>query len=200
MKTCSKCKTEKPKAEFYKDARKKDGARASCKTCTAANHVSYRAASREKIRARQSEYYAANREIIAARNALYKAENRETISACNASYRSANPEKYSAWVAANPDKRAVSDRNRRALKRNAEGKHTADDVRAIFTAQRGLCANCQTKLFKSGKKKYHVDHIMPLVLGGSNWPSNLQCLCSACNLSKHAKDPIKWAKENGRLI
>lgn len=35
MKTCSKCKTPKPKTEFYKDSNKKDGLRPSCKTCSA---------------------------------------------------------------------------------------------------------------------------------------------------------------------
>lgn len=84
--------------------------------------------------------------------------------------------------------------------RGAEGSHTGKDVQAIFQNQRGLCANCKKKLFKSGAKKYHVDHVIPLAKGGSNWPSNLQCLCPTCNMRKGAKDPLDWAKENGRLL
>ena len=192
MKTCTKCKIEKPEAEFSKRSRANDGLQARCAACDA----EYRAANREKI----AEYRAANRERISARKAEYYAASREKI----AEYYAANAERINALQAeyrnANPDKRAANDRNRRARKRNAEGKHTAADIRSIFEKQRGLCSNCQTKLFKSGAKKYHVDHIMPLALGGSNWPSNLQCLCPTCNLSKNAKDPIEWAQQNGRLI
>ena len=185
MKICTKCKAEKPFTEFSNSARYKDGVRTACKSCDAA----YRAVNREKIKAYKVEYRAANREIINAR----QAERRQ-----------ANPEKFRAWDAkyynSNPEKCAARKRNRRARKRSAEGKHTSADIRAIFESQRGLCANCQSKLFKSGKNKFHVDHIMPLALGGSNWPSNLQCLCPSCNLKKSAKDPFKWAAENGRLL
>lgn len=230
MKTCSKCKIEKPFTEFNKDALKKDGLESSCKACKAAHYAANsekikdksakrRAASREAFKAKDAAYYAANRETFAAKSAAYRAANREALKAYKAEYRAsnsealktkaleyyaANPEKCKAqhakYRAANPEKCAAKDRNRRALKRDAEGKHTAADIRAIFTAQKGLCANCETKLLKSGAKKYHVDHIMPLALGGSNWPNNLQCLCPTCNLSKSAKHPGEWARQQGRLL
>lgn len=219
MKVCSKCCAEKPKAEFSKDASMKDGFRGICKSCAAARSAAqyaanpgkararmaeYRASNREAIKAYRSAYYAAHSEKIKANKAAYRLSSPEKLRARDAAYHSANPEKvsarYSAWRRDNPDKRAANDRNRRARTRSAEGKHTAADVSAIFEAQRGLCANCQTKLFKSGKQKYHVDHIMPLALCGSNWPSNLQCLCPTCNLSKGAKHPDEWAKQQGRLL
>lgn len=181
MKTCTKCNIEKPKTEFGKDATKEDGFRSNCRLCRAGSY----AVDREKLAAKQAEYRAANPE----KQAAYRAASRERISANKAEYYLANPDKF-----------AEHGRNRRARKISADGSHTASDVSALFNAQRGLCANCRTKLFKSGAKKYHVDHIMPLALGGSNWPANLQCLCSTCNLKKSAKDPFKWAAENGRLL
>lgn len=185
MKTCTKCKIEKPFTEFSKRMAKRDGLQSSCKACNAA-------------------HYADRRETIAAKRCLYRSANREKLAAYQSAYYAARPGKLSAqnakYYAENPDKYAAKTRNRRARINNAEGKHTAADIRAIFEKQCGICANCQTKLFKLGANKYHVDHIMPLALGGSNWPSNLQCLCPTCNLKKHAKDPIDWAKENGRLI
>ena len=207
MKACTKCGIEKAKAEFNKASRIKGGVRSTCKDCDAeyraANRekiAEYCAANAERINARSAEYYAANRERLNARSAEYYAANREKI----AEYYAANAERIKARSAeyrnANPDKNATNSRNRRARKRNADGKHTAADIRAIFDKQQGLCANCQTKLFKSGSKKYHIDHIMPLALGGSNWPENLQCLCPSCNLSKGAKHPDEWAAANGRLL
>lgn len=234
MKTCTKCKTEKPFTEFSTDKQKKDNFCSRCKACASA----YRHKNRERIAKCQSDYYAANRDRLDALNAIYyekykaeKAEyisarsakyyaknkgrisakrakhhaaNREQILTRSAKYYAANRERISERIARyqseNPEKCASRRRNRRARERNAKGAHTAADVIRIFEHQRGLCANCHAKLFRSGKQKFHVDHIVPLAKGGSNWPSNLQCLCPACNLSKHAKDPIAWAQENGRLL
>lgn len=153
--------------------------------CRAAHY----AKNKQRILQKSAKNYAANRDRIAKYCEQYYAENRERIAEYQLKYRSANAEKY-----------AQNNRNRRARKRNAEGRHTAADVSRIFEGQRGLCANCHTALFKCGKNKFHVDHIIPLVRGGSNWPDNLQCLCPACNNRKRAKDPIAWANENGRLL
>ena len=204
MKTCCKCKAEKPKEEFNKHSSKHDGLQSNCKACHSVQKAEYNAANRESIAARKSELYLANRDRIAARSAEHYAANRERIAVKNAEYRQANRERIAAYHAeyylANPEKFAANCRNRRARLRNAPGSHTAADVRSIFENQRGLCANCHAKLFKSGKNKFHADHIIPLAKGGSNWPDNIQCLCPTCNLSKNAKDPIAWAQQNGRLI
>ncbi len=96
----------------------------------------------------------------------------------------------------NPEFYNIVGRNRRAIKSKADGRHNAEDIKNIKKLQNNKCAACNKRI----KKKYHVDHIYPLSKGGSNWPSNLQILCQFCNISKHAKDPIKWAQENGRLL
>lgn len=100
------------------------------------------------------------------------------------------------WAINNKDKIAEYRRNRRAKIAMADGSHTKDDVLSILYMQKWKCMNCS----KSIKKGYHVDHIIPIARGGSNWKSNIQCLCQLCNNKKHAKDPIDWARENGRLI
>lgn len=105
-----------------------------------------------------------------------------------------------AYYIANPEKVAATRFKRRARNLGAEGSHTAADIKMIFENQRGLCANCKKKLAKSGKNKYHVDHIQPLARCGSNAKENLQCLCPTCNHRKHAKDPFDWANENGKLL
>lgn len=153
-------------------------------------------------------WYAKNSEKKIAYSKEWYAKNAERLRAAasvrgKAKY-AANPEIYAArgkkYREENPESVAASKRKRKAIQKGAEGSHTGKDVQGIFQGQRGLCANCKKKLFKSGPNKYHVDHVIPLARGGSNWPGNLQCLCPFCNMSKGAKDPVDWAKENGRLL
>lgn len=143
----------------------------------------------EKVKAGARAYFAANKSAIAARNKARYDADPEKFAEMQRAHRLANPAAFAARC-----------RNRRAMKRAAEGTHTAEDIKAIFESQRGLCATCNKKLFKSGAKTFHVDHIQPLSKGGSNDKYNLQCLCQKCNTSKGAKNPEDWAAQNGRLI
>ena len=85
---------------------------------------------------------------------------------------------------------------RRAREIGAGGSFTPEQITELYSKQSGCCANCGTKL----GKRFHRDHKMPLSLGGSNDIMNIELLCQSCNQRKHAKDPIAWANENGRLI
>jgi 5-methylcytosine-specific restriction endonuclease McrA len=40
-----------------------------------------------------------------------------------------------------------------------------------------ICQRC-------GRRANHVDHIHPVLFGGTDDPVNLQALCEACNLQK----------------
>lgn len=58
--------------------------------------------------------------------------------------------------------------------------------RALFCREKGLCAICKTDLssiYHTGGR-LHIDHMVPLNLGGVNDASNLQMLCEKCNLDK----------------
>ena len=83
---------------------------------------------------------------------------------------------------------AAYSRNRQARKQGNGGTHTAADIRKQYERQDGLCFYCKTKV----GDKYHVDHFMPLVLGGSNGPEKLVIACSTCNLTKNAKHPLEF--------
>lgn len=86
---------------------------------------------------------------------------------------------------------------RRARISGAGGSFTAAQIDELYLRQRGRCAGigCGVKLGTD----FHRDHRIPIALGGSSDISNIQLLCPSCNLRKHAKDPIKWANENGSL-
>ena len=107
-------------------------------------------------------------------------------------------EYYQSYYQDNKHIYADGVRNRRSLKKGAEGTHTSEDVINILEAQEMKCAEPTCGVDLSGG--YHVDHIMPLVLGGSNWPENLQCLCPTCNLRKGGMHPDDWDRKMGRLV
>ena len=101
-----------------------------------------------------------------------------------------------SWKRSNPEKVKVEYHRRRARKRAAEGSHTADELKALFQQQRGRCAYCS----KSIRNGYHVDHIVALARGGSNWITNISLACAKCNTSKGATDPIIFARRLGKLL
>lgn len=86
---------------------------------------------------------------------------------------------------------------RRALMANAEGTHTQADLLQMYEDQGGHCAYCGIGIFWDIPKDIHVEHILPLSRGGSNWPDNLCLTCADCNLSKNDKTPEEWALVRG---
>ena len=81
-------------------------------------------------------------------------------------------------------------------RKNIAGFYPKEYPSILYSLQKGRCINCTKPL----KNKYHIDHIQPVARGGTNHQWNLQLLCPSCNCRKHAKDPIVWANENGRLL
>jgi len=119
----------------------------------------------------------------------------------SAKWREANRQKSCdiarAWQKRNPEKALLITQNRRTRKANADGAHTVADIEYIFKTQKYKCVYCGTGL--SGKTK-HVDHIVPLSLGGSDYRYNIQILCPSCNWRKHAKHPVEYAQSLGLLL
>ena len=230
MKVCTKCGQTKPKTEFSKKTSKRDGLKASCKACDKEYHAAYYAANadlikanvakyqssnidkrnaylaeycslnRDRIKATKAEYYLANQEKMSARRAAYYAANAEKIKASCAKYSAANPEKSkaatAAWRAANPDAVRVYSHNRRARERAAGGKLSPDLAARLFKIQRGKCACCGVSI-EDGN---HMDHVIPVALGGPNEDWNIQLLCAPCNLSKGAKHPVEFMQQRGFLL
>lgn len=99
--------------------------------------------------------------------------------------------KRRAYVQANQEKAREWRQKRRGLGRLPRGT-----ISRIGASQRWRCAACATNV----RVGYHVDHIMPLALGGEHAPGNLQLLCGPCNVRKWAKHPIDFMQEKGFLL
>lgn len=146
---------------------------------------------KEKARAYQKAYHQKYREKRNAQTRAALMEKRkdpawvERERARTAAKKKENPDAYKAYA-----------HRRRARLRGAEGGYSASDISRILKGQGYKCVYCKSCI----KDKYEVDHIVPISRGGSNWPSNIQCLCPTCNGRKWAKCPIQFAQENGMLL
>ena len=56
---------------------------------------------------------------------------------------------------------------------------------ATFLAAHGRCQRCMLHITPG--KRWEVDHITPVALGGTDDPANLQVLCAPCHGTKTAK-------------
>lgn len=121
----------------------------------------------KEVRAR---YYRQNKAKMQAAMEAWKDENRER-------YR----RKATEWARANRDRIREVRHNRRAAGRVPKGQ-----VRKLLVLQEWRCVYCAADLAQT---RYHVDHIVPIALGGTNAADNLQILCFKCNGRKGAKHP-----------
>lgn len=157
-------------------------------------------------------WYAKNQEAQIEYNRKYLNDNRPAIRekarVRGKKYRDADPKKFAARAMEyyyrnmkNPafrERQSLRSSIQHGKRKGAEGTFTPDDVSEILRRQKYKCAECGVSV--RSKKSRHIDHVMPLALGGTNWPSNIQILCPPCNLSKGAKHPIDFAQRKGRLL
>lgn len=190
----------------------------------------YREERKEDIAEYKRQYYMKNKEKLCSATRKWYSENKERASEYNRMHYLRNKDRYAEWrrnwISENPERKRIREqqwrkenrsillgktkewkrrnhdkviaynRNRRSLEKGASGKHSAKDIESIYILQRGKCAHCCKRV----GLKFHVDHIVPLAKGGSNWPHNLQILCPPCNLGKQSKDPIDWKQQHGLLL
>lgn len=93
----------------------------------------------------------------------------------------------------NPDQYKEYTRSRRG---QLTGRLPRGTIKKIGSLQNWKCAICRCSV----RDNYHVDHILPLKLGGAHMPKNIQLLCAPCNLRKSAKHPVAFMQERGFLL
>ena len=162
---------------------------------------------REEIRARARHLRAINPEKERASARRWAAANSARVLARVISWAAANVDKVRAtkkrWVVKHAEKDRAAKRRykkehpekvreytnqRRARKRGARGVCSAVQTAARIAYYGGNCAYCRILPYE------HIDHVIPLSRGGSNWPANLRPSCAKCNLSKGGKLLSEWSQ------
>lgn len=173
-----------------------------CLECHRLRQATVRAEQPEKVKEAKAASYRRNRAQVLAQVKAYQAANTDKVRNRRKAFYHANKERlkatYAEWAKANRPKLRIHEKRRRDRKRGATGSHTLADIQDIGRMQRWRCANplCTVPI----KRGYHVDHIQPIALGGTDDRRNIQLLCAPCNQSKHARDPVAWMQSNGLLL
>jgi hypothetical protein len=204
-KRCSACGEKKYKSEFNKNKHNKDGIHHECKACKAkraheyrSTHVyderdrqkKWRLANPERRREQDRRYLSAHLEEERERKRMWALNNpekeRESSHRRNLKWRLTHPEKernrHQKRLKEHPEKNREYSRNRRALKKGVGGKITAREWN-------GLCEKYGNKCLCCGRNDVFLtmDHIVPIVLGGTHTVDNVQPLCQTCNGRKFIK-------------
>lgn len=184
------------------------GSHKSCEGCrdkrVARMEAEYRAANREKNteynrawRKANPEYHSEynkrwreeNEEEYRAYYRRYRVDNLDKVRAAYAAWEAKNPNYGTEWARRNPERAREIVRRRRARLASVDNfAVTENDIIRMVRRFNGKCAYCDEKL----NGNYHVDHVMPVSLGGSNGIGNLVPACPTCNVSKYNYLLAEW--------
>jgi len=143
VKKCSKCGEEKPKDEFFKSPRNKDGCRSQCKTCENKANLA------RQGRYKRTEYYQSGDYKEIKRN--YYKNNKEKILSENAAWRQTFNGRLLSYKKA-------------AKKRNIEWELTDDEFKTFWQQP---CSYCGEEIETIGidridnDKSYQFDNCTP---------------------------------------
>ena len=180
-KRCNQCGEVKPATtEFFApEKRGIYGVKAVCRECKKLYYRANRASKLEVKRAQCRAWYAANREEQNRKSRERYAADPAKSLAISAEWRR-RP--------GNADRNRAYSANARARQHGMAERITADDIRHVFSAQRGRCAYCGCDVSTG----YHIDHATPFCRGGLNIRENLVLACPSCNQKKRHRLPSEF--------
>jgi len=193
-KVCTKCKIEKSLEEYAKHASLKDGRQVQCRAC----HKAYNAQNKARIAAQRRDCYRKNPDRIKAKTREWYRNNRRAAIQYQAEYRRENAaslqEKDAKRHAKNKAAAKTWRHNRKARVRNSGERLSPDIVTKLLSEQNFKCPYCLGDLRVVG---HHIDHYVPIILGGGNSDDNVQLTCPLCNLRKGSKHPMNFLPKIG---
>ncbi len=173
-KTCTRCKQQKLRSEFYFAARTKDKLHCYCKDCCREVQREARARNPEHYRVLYRKWRNANLEKA-------RALSRATVARLRQS-----PEwrqKQMDWWKRNPELSKLYRHVRRTRLTASSGKYTVEEWEGLKEMYDYRCLSCGKQ---EPEIKLTVDHVVPVSCGGANTIDNIQPLCRTCNSRKNA--------------
>jgi 5-methylcytosine-specific restriction endonuclease McrA len=163
--TCTKCSRSLPISMFHSNGN--NTKRPSCNRCDSKRSRAYHAKNRQKSLTAQAAYRARLGEA-------WKERHRE--------WRLANPDYYERNLERMRHNGRVKAAARRARQRAVPNERI--DPTIVFERSFGMCGICGKAVDVTD---FHVDHIIPLALGGSHVYENVQAAHPVCNARKGAR-------------
>jgi 5-methylcytosine-specific restriction endonuclease McrA len=115
---------------------------------------------------------------------VYRAANLERCKRAWAEWyqanRAYNAKRHADWRRSNPSAVRAC-----LMRRRADGRVTAYDIRCTLQASDGLCAYCLQPV------ALEVEHVLPISRGGRNDEDNLVAACRTCNARKGSRTPLE---------
>lgn len=184
MKTCTKCKIEKPLSEFH---RQKNGFRPKCKTCRKEISRKYYENNSRKTIERTKKYYENNKEYYKEYKKEYRENNKERLNKYTNEYNKKRRETDALFKM----KQNLRSRTYEAFKTQGYSKKTT--TQEILGVDWEVAKAHIERQFTKGMswdnyREWHIDHIIPLA--SAKTPERLKKLCHYSNLQ-----PL-WAEDN----
>lgn len=182
MKTCYKCNQSKPLSDFYyrKDT---NSHRNECKTCTkAAKAIREQVPGVKELRAiKEKQRRIIHKERINLTLWIQRnsSEAKARIKLQASIFKQNNPEKIKAH---NHEAR---------IRRQYSTAHSSSCTKLEFSAWYKTADQICTYCGKTNVK-LTVDHVVPLIKGGTHTTDNFTLACSSCNSSKGGNTLIIW--------
>ena len=177
-KTCTKCKDKKLIQDFTKNKKSIDRLRSWCKGCENMYQRRYRRTPVGKISIQKTERKRSQTDQRKTVRAKYARSDKGRIA--QAQYRQSSKGKAATQKASHL---------RRARLVNVKSEEF--DPREVLERDNYICQLCGRKTRPDFKNPNHslypnLDHIVPLIKGGSHIKLNTQCLCRQCNVEKNS--------------
>ena len=190
-KRCGKCKKIKKLYLFNRNSSSRLNCTGNCKDCQ--KKSAQKSYDKNKGNRDYKKYYAENRELKRKHNREYYARHKDEIAAKHRRYRQTAEGKKAM-------NKAHSTRKKR-LKQNTGIPYTREmviDRDSIFINEKSpLCCLCGQPI--TDINDIHMEHLVPIVIGGVDCFTNVGCAHSTCNLQK-SKDAQELTVEQVRTI
>ena len=152
---------------------------------------------REKVRQYKHNYYIEHQDEVRAYNQIYRQEHRDEMSTYFHEYYLEHIDevkmKSQEWSQTESGKLSHRNANRRrkARMKNIEGDHSKEELLSALEFFDYKCAYSGEPL----EEEYHIDHIIPVSKGGTNYIWNIVPANSGPNISKRDLKMEYWFRK-----